>query len=144
MLPTEILTFAISSLLSAWLRMRSRKNELEHQKFNSLLNRPVETRATELSVQKTPAVGGLWVRRLMVSTVLFTVFLAPFFVATLWPDVPVYYAYTEMRGRWLGGIFGPPIESLRYVEIRGFVILPVHTQMASAICGYYFGVSAVK
>jgi len=40
--------------------------------------------------------------------------------------------------------FGTAMEKLKYIRMGGFVILPIHIQMAAAISGYYFGAGAAK
>lgn len=70
--------------------------------------------------------------------VLFTVFI----LAAYFPETPVFYAYAEKtRGFWF--IF-ESIDRMRFEQMTGYVILPVHTQMAAAICGFYFGGGLAK
>jgi hypothetical protein len=65
-------------------------------------------------------------RRLIVISVLFTVFIAPFILAAFFPHTPVFYAYGEKsRGFWF--IF-ESLDKMRFEQMAGYVILPVHTQ----------------
>ena len=36
------------------------------------------------------------------------------------------------------------IDKMRFEQMTGYVILPVHTQMAAAISGFYFGGGLAK
>lgn len=141
MIPTEVLTFATSNLiggaLSIWSKSIEHKRDLMQMKLK-------EVGFIEQTKKDAWIRGGPIARRIIVMSVMFAVFLAPFLVQVLMPEVPIFYAYTEEKGRWLFGLFGPSMEHLKYIEVKGFVILPVHTQMAAAISGYYFGVAAVK
>lgn len=141
MIPSEVLTFGASSLLGGVMKLWSKKMDHERQRFEQALK---QGRMEESSRIRAASIGGPWVRRLIVSSVLFSVFVAPFLVATYYPQVPVFYAYTEEKGRWLFGLFGPAMEHLKYIRMDGLVILPIHTQMAAAISGYYFGAGAAK
>ena len=74
--------------------------------------------------------------------VFFAVFIAPFILAAFFPQTPVFYAYAEKtRGFWF--IF-ESIDKMRFEPMTGYVILSVHTQMAAAISGFYFGGGLAK
>ena len=73
---------------------------------------------------------------------LFAVFIASFVLAAFFPQTPVFYAYAE-KTRGLGFLF-ESIDKMRFEQMNGYVILPVHTQMAAAISGFYFGGWASK
>lgn len=141
MIPTEVLTFAASNLiggvLTIWSKSVQHKKELLEMKLN-------EAGFIERTKKEAWIRGGPVTRRIIVLSVMFAVFIAPFLIKLVMPELPIYYAYTEEKGRWIFGLIGPSMEHLKYIEMKGFVILPVHTQMASAIGGYYFGVAAVK
>lgn len=48
------------------------------------------------------------------------------------------------KDHWLLGMFGPAMENLEHIRMESFAILPIHTQMAAAISGYYFGAESPK
>ena len=140
MIPTEIFTFGASSIISALMKLWAKKQEIERQKW---LMSKENFELIERSKVSAGTRSGAWIRRFIVICVIFAVFIAPIFSLLMFPECPVSYAYTEQTGKFLG-IFGNSLERLRYVELKGIVLLPIHTQMASCIIGYYFGVSAVK
>lgn len=47
----------------------------------------------------------------------------------------------KTRGFWF--VF-ESIDRMRFERMQGYVILPVHTQMAAAISGFYFGGGLAK
>lgn len=126
-------------LVSVWMENQRAQVELL-AKRQELEQRAVE--AADASADRAAGRdGGAWTRRVIVGCVMFTVFLAPVIVATCFASVPVFYAYSEGSGWW---IFRSAWEQLKFVRLDGFVILPVHTQLASAIAGFYFGAGVVK
>ena len=78
--------------------------------------------------------GGVWVRRVIVVTVLFGVIIAPFILAHSDEGVTVAKDYN-----WLWLFKGTSFETL-----HGYVILPEVRQTVLAIVGFYFGSSSVK
>ena len=72
----------------------------------------------------------------------FVVFIAPCVLAAFFPQTLVFYAYAEKtRGFWF--IF-ESLDKMRFEHMSCYVILPVHTQMAAAISGFYFGGGLAK
>lgn len=61
-----------------------------------------------------------------------TLILVAFFLRT-----PAFFAYAQQSRRFLFLI--ESIDKVRFLRITGYVILPVHKQIAAAIGGFYFG-----
>ena len=143
MIPAEVLTFATTTGLGAALKLASKKMEMDQQRFDWAAKKENLKEVSRESARKFTPKGGPIIRRAIVFTMLFTVFIAPVILAFF--HLPVVYAYSEEPGRFLWGLFGGGgIEKMKFVEMQGMVILPVHVHIASAISGFYFGTAAVK
>jgi hypothetical protein len=139
MFTPEIITLLGSSILGGALKLWSKSMENQRHLLDIAITKG---NAADNSHDKGAARGGPMARRFIVVVCMFTVFLAPFVLAAWFPSVPIFYAYSEAgRGFWF---LIPSIESMRFVRLDGFVLLPIHTQMASAIAGFYFGAGIVK
>ncbi len=143
MIPTEVLTFATTTGLGAALKLMSKKMEIDKQRFEQAIKKEQVKEVSRESARKFIPPGGPIIRRAIVFTMLFTVFIAPVILAFF--HLPVVYAYSEEPGQILWGLFGGGgIEKMKFVEMQGMVILPVHVHIASAISGFYFGTASVK
>ena len=143
MIPTEVLTFASTTGLGAALKLISKKMEIEKQRFEFAMKKEEVKEVSRQSARAFTPTGGPIIRRAIVFTMLFTVFIAPVILAFF--NLPVVYAYSEEPGKFLFGLFGGGgIEKMKFVEMQGMVILPVHVHIASAISGFYFGTASVK
>ena len=141
MIPPQVITFLGSSVLGGVMKIWSKKIDNDRLRWEQ---QQQGEKFKEASRIRAASIGGPWIRRLIVAAVLFAVFIAPFCAAVFYPEVPIFYAYNEAQGRWLGGLIGPAMEKLKYIEMNGLVVLPIHTQMAAAISGFYFGAGAAK
>ena len=143
MIPAELISAGGSAVLGGALKLMALKMENSRQAW------AIQKEKTELAhadVQRARAFkGGAISRRLIVISVMLTVFIAPILTAWLAPwigEIPVYYGYTEGSARFFG-LFGT-IEETKFVKMEGLVLLPVHTHMASSLAGFYFGAGIVK
>ena len=142
MIPTEIITFTVSTAIGAWIKLKNKQMEAQsHQADLWAKQAGVVVEDRQRARDFLPA-GGPWVRRIIVVAVLFAVFIAPFILAAFFPQTPVFYAYAE-KSRGFFFLF-QSVDRLRFEEMAGYVILPVHTQMAAAISGFYFGGGLAK
>jgi hypothetical protein len=142
MIPTEIITFTLSTAIGAYIKLKNKQMEVQkHQSDLWAKQAGVILDDRQKARDFFPA-GGPLTRRIIVVAVLFAVFIAPFVLAAFFPQTPVFYAYAEKtRGFWF--IF-ESIDKMRFERMTGYVILPVHTQMAAAISGFYFGGGLAK
>ena len=72
---------------------------------------------------------------------MFSVFVAPFVIVMVSPDIPVIYAYVEKTN---GFLFLGGLDQMKTAEMLGYVILPIHRQLAAAVIGFYYGGELVK
>lgn len=146
----EVITLAGSTILGGILKLASQWMENQRHMVAMLAEKQkidqADTEAADASADKAAARdgnGGAITRRIITCTVLFTVFIAPVIVAICFPSCPVFFAYNEQAtGFW--SLFMSAVDKMKFVRIDGFVILPIHTQIASAIAGFYFGAGIVK
>lgn len=143
MFTPEVITLLGSSLVGGFLKLWKAGQENQRHLLDMALSRAAAEEASREAADKRGGSGGAMARRAMVIAVLFTVFLAPFILSAWFAEVPIFYAYTEAKGTgfWF---LRSSLEQLKFVRLDGFVLLPIHTQMASAICGFYFGAGIVK
>jgi hypothetical protein len=142
MIPVEVITLLSSSGVGAALKLVSKSIELgKLANARSDAERKQYLEAVTAARKYQPA-GGVWTRRTIVWAMLSTVFVAPTIVACF--DIPIIYGYAETGTRFLWGLFTPGTDKMRFVQVHGMVILPIHTHMAASIGGFYFGTSAVK
>jgi hypothetical protein len=124
MIPTEIITFAISTAIGAWIKLKSKQMEIQTHQADLWAKQAGVILDDRTKARDFLPAGG------------------PFIIAAFFPDTPVFYAYAEKtRGFWF--VF-ESIDKLRFERLTGYVILPVHTQMAAAISGFYFGGGLAK
>ena len=142
MIPAEIITFTVSTAIGALIKLKSKQMEAQkHQADLWAKQAGIIAEERQKARDYVPA-GGPLTRRLIVVAVLFAVFIAPFILAAFFPQTPVFFAYAE-KTRGLMFIF-ESIDKMRFEQMTGYVILPVHTQMAAAISGFYFGGGLAK
>lgn len=138
-IPQELLTMgfgALTGFIFKFMAERSRQNE---QQFKMLIeSRNLEIKERD-AASKRDGMGGVWVRRLLVLSVLFGVILAPFLLA-VW-GLPIFMQVNIQRPEYLFGLFGGGTE-VKFVELGGYLIIPEVRQTLSAIIGYYFGQSS--
>jgi hypothetical protein len=142
MIPTEIITFTVSTAIGAWIKLKSKQMEVQKHQADLWAKQAGVVSEDRINARNYIPPGGPLTRRLIVISVLFTVFIAPFILAAFFPHTPVFYAYAEKtRGFWF--IF-ESLDKMHFEQMAGYVILPVHTQMAAAISGFYFGGGLAK
>lgn len=142
MFTPELITLLGGTLLGGILKIFKAKADFQSQLLNVALAKHSAADASADAAARRGGSGGPATRRLIVCVVLFTVFLAPFILSAWLPATPIFYAYSEAKGGFW--FFSSGLEKLQFVRLDGFVLLPVHTQMASAIAGFYFGAGIVK
>lgn len=142
MIPTEIITFTVSTALGAWIKLKSKQMEVQRHQADLWAKQAGVVMDDRAKARDFIPLGGPLTRRIIVAAVLFAVFLAPFLLAAFFPETSVFYAYAEKtRGFWF--LF-ESIDKMYFEPMIGYVILPVHTQMAAAISGFYFGGGLAK
>lgn len=142
MFTAELITLLGGTILGGLLKILKARSDFQAQLLEGALRRQDSVDASRDRAATRSGSGGPITRRIIVCVVLFTVFLAPFILAGWMPETPIFYAYTEARGGFW--FLASGVERMQFVRLDGFVLLPIHTQMASAIAGFYFGAGIVK
>jgi len=142
MFTPEIITLLGGSILGGLLKLFKAHQENQRHMVDMLAAKQQLADTSRDAAAARGGQGGAMARRAIVICVLFTVFLAPFILAAFIPEVPIFYAYSEEKGGFW--FFRASMEKLQFVRLDGFVLLPIHTQMAAAISGFYFGAGIVK
>lgn len=78
-----------------------------------------------------------WARKWVVVVAVLSIVALPLW-SQLFFDIPVVYVFAE---RIKGGIFSHARETMTYLEVTGFVILPYMVEMIISIVGLLFGYS---
>ena len=100
-------------------------------------------RFLEESRGRAAGVPGKWIRRFLVASIVFAVILAPFLVA-VFSEAATVVQYTESRGGWLWGLFGPGRERMRFEPITGYLLTAETRHALLAVVAFYFGQAAAK
>lgn len=142
MIPTEIITFTATTAIGAWIKLKSKQMEVQKHNADLWAQKAGVIMDDRTRAREFVPPGGPWVRRLIVLSVLFAVFIAPFILAAFFPQTPVFFAYAEKSRGFL--FLLESLDQMHFQQMSGYVILPVHTQMAAAISGFYFGGGLAK
>lgn len=128
----ELLAMFGGSVVGFVMKLVAAQQQNQAAQFEMMLQK--QGMADE-SADKAAARGGVWMRRLITSVVLFAVVIVPAVVA--FTDVGVTIQ-KETNG--LLGLF----KGVKWETVQGYVILPEVRQTTLAIVGFYFGSSQVK
>lgn len=132
-----------SLLMGAWTTHKKQEAEDLH------LERIYALKATAVARADQSSQAG-WSRKFIVQSVIGSLFLFPMlltvfnFVAHLKGVNPIaiYVPEEVMYGGLLSFLWSE--ETIKYIPIYGFVLMPIHILIAQIITGYYFGSSAMK
>ena len=145
MIPTELATFGSSVVVGGGLKVFAQymaaRSKREEERDRFIANRDKEHSTRLKEARAFLPQGGEWTRRLIVIACMIAL-IAPTLLPALFPGLTVSYAYSEAKGAWW--IFQTSLETLKTVELRGIVILPLHTHVCSAVAGFYFGAGIAK
>lgn len=134
-MPLEIITTLVSTLLSAFIKYKSKKIDAKQAKNEMLIAREEQLQ----KVREIKSNGFQWTRRIIaLSSVLAIIVVPKMSILFGLTDTTVTFGWTEMQG-WL---FWKD-ESWTWKTVDGFVITPLDTHVVSAIIGLYFGGSLV-
>ena len=99
------------------------------------------TENQDKAVQRVPLDVGRVVRQIIVLSVLFATFLAPFVLPFF--GIPTF---VEVDAKTPEGLFGLIPESTRkfFVEINGYLFTSENRQILLSIIGFYFGSAAAS
>ena len=138
----DILLLLITTTGGALLKLWAKKLDGDRQRTELMLANLKVVERSRTAARKYQGPYAAIARFVMVLALVFSVFIAPFLLVVFKPEVPVIYAYLEQTQGFL--FFFESFDKLRQMEMHGYVILPIHRQMAAAIFGFYFGGELVR
>lgn len=143
MFTPELINLLIGTVLGGIFKLIA-QGQANHQRLfeNAIKANKAADASADAAAARTKGTGGEWTRRMIVVAVLFTVFLAPFILAAWFPAAPIFYAWQESGGGFW--FFRSAVDQLHIVRVDGFTLLPIHTQLAACIAGFYFGAGIAK
>jgi len=115
----------LGSLASKWLDY---KYKLKHLKTDAYLKDLANARSAKSR-------EFLITRRILALITALYIFVGPIFAA--WWGIPVFSAYTESNG-WLASLFYG-MTTVHWESVRGYVMSPEQTYLASLTWTLYFG-----
>jgi len=135
----ELITMIGGSIVGFIFRYMAERAKERHEIYKRFLGlKKAETESADAAAQRVPVDVGKWVRRLIVTSVLFGVILAPFILSLMGYSTIV--EVETVKGKFLG-IFGGGTE-VAFVELKGYLMVPEVRQTLTAIVGFYFGNAA--
>jgi hypothetical protein len=139
-LPVELITMGASAIGGFLMKQQGEGRKERHAEHM----RAIEGfRFLEESRSRAANVPGKWIRRFLVASIVFAVILAPFLLVAF-SDATTIVQFTETRGGWLWGLFGPAREKIQFQSLDGYLISPETRQALLAIIAFYFGQAAAK
>ena len=123
-------------------RYMAQKAQDQKEMFNQLMAANKQTTENQdKAAQRVPLDVGRVVRQIIVLSVLFATFLAPFVLPFF--GIPTF---VEVDAKTPEGLFGLIPESTRkfFVEINGYLFTSENRQILLSIVGFYFGSAAAS
>ena len=128
----ELLAMFGGSVVGFVMKLVAAQQQNQAAQFEMMLQK--QGMADE-SADKAAVRGGVWMRRLITSVVLFAVVIVPAVVAFTDVGVTIQKETSGLLGLFKG---------VKWETVQGYVILPEVRQTTLAIVGFYFGSSQVK
>jgi hypothetical protein len=120
----------------------AQKSQDQKEMFNQLIQANLQTTANQdKAVQRVSIDAGKFVRRIVVLTVLFGAFAAPFILPFF--GVPTFIEVDVKNPEALFGLI-PETGRKAFVEINGFFWTSENRQVLLSIVGFYFGSAAAN
>ena len=128
----ELLSMLGGGVAGFLMRFIAAQSEAQSRAFEQMIS--AQSAADDSADRAAARSGGTWIRRAIVSAILFAVVLAPFVLSFF--HIPVV---VESDGPWwdILGVFGG------WESVQGFILLPEVRHSMLAIVGFYFGSSQV-
>jgi hypothetical protein len=135
----ELITMIGGSVVGFVFRYMAERAKERHEIYKRAIGlKDSEIKAANSAAERVPFDAGKWVRRAIVTCVLFGVILAPFILSLL--GVSTIVEVEQVNGTFLG-LFGGGTEIL-FVELKGYLMVPEVRQTLTALVGFYFGNAA--
>jgi hypothetical protein len=142
MISTELISLIGGGATGFLFRYMAQKSQDQKEMFNQLMAANKQTTENQdKAVQRVPLDVGRVVRQIIVLSVLFATFLAPFVLPFF--GIPTF---VEVDAKTPEGLFGLIPESTRkfFVEINGYLFTSENRQILLSIIGFYFGSAAAS
>ena len=142
MISTELISLIGGGATGCLFRYMAQKAQDQKEMFNQLMAANKQTTENQdKAVQRVPLDVGRVVRQIIVLSVLFATFLAPFVLPFF--GIPTF---VEVDAKTPEGLFGLIPESTRkfFVEINGYLFTSENRQILLSIIGFYFGSAAAS
>jgi hypothetical protein len=138
-MPMELLSLIGGSAAGFLFRFLAQKSQDQKEMFQQLLeaNRQTTNNQNE-AAQRVGIDVGRGVRQLIVLSVLFATFLAPFVLPFF--GVPTFVEVDATQTNLLG----PDMLKKYFVEINGYLFTSENRQILLSIVGFYFGSAAAS
>lgn len=143
MIPVEVITLLGSSLLGGLLSIWAKSMEAKREEHSRLMDKAGLRAKNVKGAREYEGKGYQFTRRTIALAAVFAVIVLPKIATLIWPELSVYYGYTEevSEGFW---VFSSTSNVTLWEPLKGLVITPIDTHLVSAITGLYFGASVVK
>lgn len=142
MISTELISLIGGGATGFLFRYMAQKAQDQKEMFNQLMAANKQTTENQdKAAQRVPLDVGRAVRQIIVLSVLFGTFLAPFVLPFF--GIPTF---VEVDAKTPEGLFGLIPESTRkfFVEINGYLFTSENRQILLSIIGFYFGSAAAS
>jgi len=141
-MPMELITLIGGSIAGFIFRYMAERAKERADIFRMAIGfKKAEDDSANEAAKRVPIDAGKWVRRIIVMCVLFGVILAPFILSLI--GVSSIVQVTETGDEWLFGLFGGG-ETIKFIELQGYLMQPTVTQTLAAIVGFYFGNASAR
>lgn len=136
-MPIELITMIGGSITGFIFRYMAERAKERHEIYKRAAGwKGLEDTSADKAAKRVPVDVGKWVRRAIVTVILFGVILAPFILSLL--GLSTIVQVEQQEAEWLFGLFGGGTE-IAFVELKGYLMLPEVRQTLTAIVGFYFG-----
>ena len=140
MIPTELISMIGGGATGFLFKYMAQKSADQKQMFEQLIKANQQTTENQdKAVQRVSIDAGRVVRQIIVLTVLFGAFAAPFILPFF--GVPTFIEVDVKNPEGLFGLI--PVTSRKvFVEVNGFFWSSENRQILLSIVGFYFGTAA--
>jgi hypothetical protein len=131
------MTMIGGSVVGFIFRYMAERAKERHEIYKRAIGlKKAEDDSANAAAERVPPDAGKWVRRVIVTCVLFGVILAPFVLSLL--GLSTIVEVETQNPEWFFGLFGGGTEVL-FVELKGYLMVPEVRQTLTALVGFYFG-----
>jgi hypothetical protein len=142
MLSIELLSMLGGSLTGFLFRYLSQKSADQKELFTRLIEaNKITTENQDRAIQRVPLDAGRTVRQIIVLTVLFGAFAAPFILPFF--GIPTFIEVDVKTPEIMFGLI-PETAKKVFVQVNGFFWATENRQILLSIVGFYFGSAAAS